>query len=414
MRQYGNRGPDTCLRKAARILNMSTMTSDRGTQILAEADRLAQTFAERAAEHDRDATFPHDNYADLAAAGVLRISVPEELGGLGGGLPEVVEVLERIASGDGSTALSLAMHISPLGQWASVWRRTGDDRLAGLLRRAAEGSLVWAALTAERGMANRMTDAATLARRTDGGYLLTGRKIFATNSAIATDFSTTARDPDAEGGPRLLLCAVAMNSPGIRVHPTWDTLGMRSTRSDDLELDNVFVPESAVVHSLPVGHLDRRVMETVWAWAMPAFASVYTGIAAGALQWTVNRLTNSGRATDPVVQDVIGDCHMQLESSRALIQRHVEEVVTRALHALGVQEAMGRCVTVKHIAANNAVTILQRLTELNGGAAFGRALPFERMWRDVQAGPIMPMGSIAARKFVGATALGIEVAPVAP
>jgi alkylation response protein AidB-like acyl-CoA dehydrogenase len=56
----------------------------------------------------------------------------------------------------------------------------------------------------------------------------------------------------------------------------------------------------------------------------------------------------------------------------------------------------------------------RRLAELNGGAAFGRALPFERMWRDVQAGPIMPMGSIAARQFVGATALGVEVAPVAP
>jgi alkylation response protein AidB-like acyl-CoA dehydrogenase len=393
---------------------MSTTISERGEQILAEADRLARTFAERAAEHDREATFPHDNYADLAEAGILRMSVPEELGGSGAGLPEVAAVLERVASGDGSTALSLAMHISPLGQWASVWRRTGDERLAGLLRRAAEGTLVWAALTAERGMTNRMTDATTLARRTDGGYLLTGRKIFATNSAIATDFSTTARDPDAEGGPRLLLCAVSMESPGIRVRPTWDTLGMRSTRSDDLELDGVFVPESAVVHSLPVGHLDRRVMETVWAWAMPAFASVYSGVARGALSWTVDRLTSAGRATDPVVQDAVGHCHMLLESSRALIHRHVEEVVSRALHALDVQEAMARCITVKHVAAHNATEILQRLAEVNAGAAFGRALPFERMWRDVQAGPIMPMGSIAARQFVGATALGVEVAPVAP
>jgi alkylation response protein AidB-like acyl-CoA dehydrogenase len=205
-----------------------------------------------------------------------------------------------------------------------------------------------------------------------------------------------------------------MDSPGIRVHPTWDTLGMRSTRSDDMELDGVFVPESAVVHSLPVGHLDRRVMETVWAWAMPAFASVYTGVAGGALRWTVDRLTAAGRATDPLVQDAVGHCQMLLEASRAVIHRHVEQVVSRALHALDVQEAMARCITVKHVAAHNATEILQRLAEVNAGAAFGRALPFERMWRDVQAGPIMPMGSIAARQFVGATALGVEVAPVAP
>src|SRR5690606_3913630 len=214
------------------------------------------------------------------------------------------------------------------------------------------------------------TDATTIARRTDGGYVLTGRKIFATNSAIATDFSTTARFEDAEGGPRLLLCAVSMDSPGIRVHPTWDTLGMRSTRSDDLELDGVFVPESAVVHSLPVGHLDRRVMETVWAWAMPAFASVYTGIANGALRWTADRLVGAGQATDPVVQDAVGHCRMLLESSRAVIHRHDEEVVSRSLHPLAVQEAMARCITVQHLAAHNATEILQLLAEVTGGAAF--------------------------------------------
>jgi alkylation response protein AidB-like acyl-CoA dehydrogenase len=82
------------------------------------------------------------------------------------------------------------------------------------------------------------------------------------------------------------------------------------------------------------------------------------------------------------------------------------------LHALGVQEAMARCVTVKHAAAGNAVTILRRLADLNGGAAFGRALSFERMWRDVQAGPVMPVSNIAARQFIGDHALGIAVAPV--
>src|SRR5687767_4204803 len=51
--------------------SMSTTTGERSTQILSEADRLARTFADRAAEHDREATFPYDNYADLADAGIL-------------------------------------------------------------------------------------------------------------------------------------------------------------------------------------------------------------------------------------------------------------------------------------------------------------------------------------------------------
>jgi alkylation response protein AidB-like acyl-CoA dehydrogenase len=388
--------------------------TDRRGEFVAIAERLARLFAERAAAHDQDASFPFDNYADLAEAGMLRLTVPEELGGLGAGLGDVVAVLERLAAGDGSTTLAATMHISPVGQWAGVWRRTGDERLARMLRRAADGSLVWAALTAETGVRNAMTDAVTTATRAPDGFLLNGRKIFATNSAVATDFSTTARYEDADGGPRLLLCQVSMDQPGVRVHPTWNSLGMRATRSDDVEFADVFVPDERVVHSLPVGHLDRRVLETVWAWAMPSFGAVYTGIAAGALEWTVQRLVRANRADDPVVQDVIGECRIKLETARSVLHRHVERVERGAIAADGVQAGLASCVTTKYVAATSATEIVQRLVDVIGGPAYTRQLPFERMWRDVQAGPIMPMGNLAARRLVGADTLGIATAPVSP
>jgi alkylation response protein AidB-like acyl-CoA dehydrogenase len=386
-------------------------TLDRRTALAEIATGLARRFADRAAEHDRDSSFPHDNYADLRDAGILRLTVPEELGGLGAGLGDVLAVLERLASGDGATTLAATMHISPVGQWAAVWRRTGDARLADMLRRAADGSLVWAALTAEAGVRNTMTDSRTTATRVDGGFVLNGRKIFATNSAVATDFSTTARYENAEGGPRLLLCQVSMAQEGVRIHPTWDALGMRATRSDDVEFENVFVPDERVVHSLPVGSLDRRVLETVWSWAMPCFGAVYTGVAAGALDWTVQRVVRSGRADDPVVQDVIGECRITLETSRAVLHRHVDDVQHGRISAGGVQEGLARCATVKYVAATNATQVLQRLVDVVGGPAYTRALPFERMWRDVQAGPIMPMGNLAARRLVGADTLGVATAP---
>ncbi|WP_239154356.1 acyl-CoA dehydrogenase family protein [Amycolatopsis sp. FDAARGOS 1241] len=97
--------------------------------------------------------------------------------------------------------------------------------------------------------------------------MLTGRKNFATNTSVATHCSTTARYEDADGGPRLLLCQIALDQPGVRIHQTWDTMGMRGTQSNDVELTEVFVEDSAVMHSLPVKHLDARVLETVWAWA---------------------------------------------------------------------------------------------------------------------------------------------------
>ncbi|TWP46436.1 acyl-CoA dehydrogenase [Lentzea tibetensis] len=371
------------------------------TEILDVAGRLADRFAERAARHDRDNTFPHENYDDLREAGFLRLSVPEELGGLGAAQREILAVLERLAMGCGSTALAYTMHVSPLGQWASVWRRTGNPRLADLLRLAAENKLVWASVTSEMGLTNLVTDARTRADKTEGGYRVNGRKSFATNTSVATHCTITARHDDT-----LLICRIALDQPGVRVHDVWDTLGMRATRSNDVELDDVFVREEDVVHSLPAGHFDRRVFETVWAWAMPAFAAVYTGIAAGALEWVATRAED-----DPLVRDAFGECTALLESSRALIFRHAEEVDGGRLFELGTQDGIARCVLVKYAATNNAVRVVQRLVDVAGGAAYARALPFERRWRDVQAGVVMPASNHLARQLIGASPLGQVFTP---
>ena len=384
----------------------------RQQELVDIAGKLADTFAERATEHDRENTFPAENYDDLRAAGFLKLTVPAELGGQGATLAELVPVLERLAMGDGSTALAVAMHMSPIGQWAGVWRRTQNPRLADLLRMAAEDQLIWASVTSEPGMRNDMTDAKTAAVKVDGGYRLTGRKSYATNSVVATHCSTTARHEDAEGGPRLLLCRIALDAPGVTKHQTWDTMGMRGTQSNDIVYEDVFVADEDVVHSLPVGHLDARVFETVWSWAMGAFAAVYTGIAAGAVDWTVTQLAARGKGTDPLVQDTIGECEIMIESARALTYRHAEEVGSRRLFELGVQEGIARCALVKYVASNNASLVLRRLVDILGGASFSRKLPYERMWRDAQAGIFMPMGNQAARKIIGASALGVEVAPV--
>ncbi|MEU4666488.1 acyl-CoA dehydrogenase family protein [Amycolatopsis sp. NPDC023774] len=380
-------------------------------ELVAQAGKLADVFAERAGLHDRENSFPHENYDDLREAGFLRLSVPEELGGFGAGLPEILPVLERLAMGDGATALAFTMHLSPLGQWASVWRRTQSPRLAELLTKAAEGTLIWASVTSETGLRNDMTDSNTEAVRVEGGFELSGRKSFATNTAVATHCSTTARYEDADGGPRLLLCQIALDQPGVRVHQTWDTMGMRGTQSNDVELTKVFVEDSAVVHSLPVKHLDARVLETVWSWAMPAFSAVYTGVAAGALDWTVQSLRKRGKTGDPVLQDVIGECQILLESSRALIRSHAEDVMSRRLFTGDVQDGVARCAVVKYVAANNAVQVMQRLVDVLGGMSYTKKLPFERMWRDVQASTFMPMGNLATRKLVGANVLGVRTLP---
>ena len=390
---------------------MRAPLTPRQQDIVDLAGRLADAFAERAAAHDRDNTFPTENYEDLRESGYLTLTVPEELGGRGASLGDLVLAQERLAMGDGSTALAVNMHVSPIGQWASIWRDTGDQRLERLLRGVADGEIIWASLTAEPGVANNLMDASSTATKVDGGFRIDGRKIFCTNSVVATNFSFSARYEDPDTGTRLGLFQASKEWSGFTFVPTWDTLGMRGTQSNDLVIEEAFVPDDALVHSLPIGHLDATILKSVFCWAMPTFGAVYLGVAAGAMEWARQAVLQRERQHDALVQASFAHMEILLESARAVLWRHCQEVEADAFRSLGIQEGFARAGLAKVVATNNAVGIMQHVVDVVGGAAFMRKLPVERMWRDVQAGPIMPYNNHQALQLFGATALGVPLAP---
>jgi alkylation response protein AidB-like acyl-CoA dehydrogenase len=390
---------------------MRQILTPRERELVELAGSLADRFAERAAEHDREATFPFENYEDMREAGYLGLTVPEELGGRGAGLYELILAQERLAMGDGSTALAVNMHVSPIGQLASLWRSSGDERLADVLRRAADGRLVYASMSAEPGDPILMTSS-TVAERVDGGYRVTGKKIFGTESAVCTEFSTRARYDDPQRGPEVLFFRLPRDVEGLRMKETWDTMGMRATRSDDFELDNVFVPDEAVFHSYPVEHFDATMLKTVWGWAMPTFGAVYLGIGAGALQFAREQVQARGRQDDAHVQNLFAEMEVLLETARAVLYRHAQEMDSGALYTqVPVQDGMARAVLTKYVTTNNAVAIVDRALHVVGGAGYYRRFPLERMYRDVRAGPIMPYSNLEAHDLFGRTSLGIGIAP---
>lgn len=378
------------------------------------AGRLADTFATRAAEHDRESTFPFENYADMRAAGYLGLTIPEELGGRGADLGEMLLAQERLAMGCGSTALAVTMHVSPLGQVGALWRLNQDERLGQFLREAATGEVVYASMTAERGHSILMTSN-TVATPVDGGYRVTGDKIFGTESAICTHFSSMARVDDPDGGSRVIIFRLARPVDGMEVKDTWDTMGMRGTLSNDWSMRDVFVPEDAVFHSYPVDHFDSVLLRMTWSWAMPAFGAVYLGIAGGAMAYARDQVQARGREDDPAVQTAFAEMEILLETARAVLWRHTDEVASGDLfEQFTVQEGMARTMLTKHVPCNNAIRIVDLALEVVGGAGFFRRSPLERMYRDVRAGVIMPYNNPEARSLFGRNALGIEIAPEVP
>ena len=393
---------------------MEQCLTSRQRELVELAGRLADEFAERASEHDREGSFPFENYEQMREEGYLGLTVPEELGGMGAGLLELVLAQERLAAGDASTALAVNMHVSPIAQLASLWRASGDDGLAEVLRRAADGRLVYASMSAEPGDPILMTSS-TVARPVDSGYRVTGKKIFGTESAVCTEFSTRALVDDPESGPTVIFFRLPRDVEGMTVKQTWDVLGMRATQSNDFELDDVFVPEDAVFHRYPANHFDATMLKTVWGWAMPTFGAVYLGVGAGALAFARGFADKAKKAGNPEVQHLFAEMEVLLETARAVLYRHAHEMETGALYAeLPVQEGMAKTVLTKYVATNNACAIVDRALHVVGGAGYFRRFPLERMYRDVRAGPIMPYNNLEAHDLFGRTSLGIEIAPAVP
>ncbi len=390
---------------------MERVLTGKQRELVELAGRLADTFAGRAAKHDLTGVFPHENYEDMREAGYLGLTVPEELGGHGATLADLVHAQERLAMGDASTALAVNMHVSPIGQLGTLWRRTQDPGLAEVLRKAADGTLIYASMSAEPGDPTLMSSS-TVATKVAGGFRVTGKKIFGTESEVCTEFSTRARYDDPEAGPQVLFFRLPRGVDGMTVKHTWDTMGMRSTQSNDFVLEDVFVPEDSVFHRYPVGHFDATMLGTVWGWAMPTFGAVYLGVGAGAMAFARDQVLARGREHDPQVQHLFAEMEVLLETARAVLWRLADEVSSGALlTAMSVQQGMARAVLAKYVACNNAIAVADRALHVAGGAGYFRRFPLERMYRDVRAGPIMPYNNLEANDLFGKTALGIEIAP---
>jgi alkylation response protein AidB-like acyl-CoA dehydrogenase len=390
------------------------LLTDRQAHVVDLAGRLGDAFAERAAEHDRDNTFPRENWPEMADAGYLSLAVPDELGGFGADAYEVLLAQERLAQGDGATALAVNMHLTTCDSFRSIWRRTGDERAEGFLRAVVRGEVVFASVTSEAGFGSALENCGTTAVPTEGGFVLDGRKIFFTESDVATHFTTCARLEHPTLGPHMVFFnGIPIDTPGLEIVRTWDTLGMRATQSNDLQLRDVFVPGEALFHAYPVGHLDAIIGLAVMSLNVPSFGAVALGIATAGMELVRQSVVERGRSAEPEVQHAFAEMEVLLESARAVLYRHGHELAEFDRSSrLSVLDVYARGNLAKYVACENAIAIMDRVMEVAGGVGYHRRFPIERLYRDVRAGAIMPYSSPDARKLFAQAALGIEPLPV--
>jgi acyl-CoA dehydrogenase len=296
-----------------------------------------------------------------------------------------------------STALASVMHHHVV--LFTAWRhRRGLPGAEATLRRVAQEGIVLVSTggadqTRPRGQAVRV----------DGGYAVSGRKIFASQAPVGTVLSTMFPFDDPDEGRIVLNMAVPVAADGVRVLETWDALGMRGTGSHDVDLTDVFVPDERVLARRPHGRVDGP-LQVILSIAMPPIAAVYLGVAEQARDHAVAAVAGTPRAADPIVQRQIGLMDTRL--------RVASWALDGALAVVGDDPAPSMDTVVAVMAAKREVAlagieVCMLAMDVAGGASYHRTSPIERCLRDVRAATYHPFGPEETLVHAGKVALGL-------
>ena len=378
--------------------NPATLTPQQ-RELIERAARLGrEKFAPRAERHDREASFPFDNYADLRDAGLLAICVPRAYGGEGADFATYVMVAAEIGRWCGSTALSYNMHVCSC-MWSGFIadaldmtpeQRADHERIRAIhyARIVGEGRIYSQPFSEGGAAAAGKAPWGTLAARVDGGYVVSGKKIFASLSGAA-DYYGVLCTLDKTGATQRdsLYLAVPADAPGVTVAGDWDPLGMRGTVSRTLLFKDVFVPDEARL--MPEGLYFQAANRFPHMFA--TLSPTYMGIAQAAYDFTVQYLRGEVPGTPPVKrrmyptkQVAVAEMRIRLEQTRALFLQNARDARVDP-----DKDTRMRLLAAHYTIMENANDICRLAIRTCGGQSMLKSLPLERLYRDSRCGSLM-------------------------
>jgi alkylation response protein AidB-like acyl-CoA dehydrogenase len=373
-------------------------------------DDMLQRFAARAPAYDRENRFFTEDFAELRESGYLKLAIPEQFGGGGRTLAEVVREQRRLGYYAAPTALAVNMHLYWTGVAADLWR-AGDKSLVWLLEEAAHGE-IFAAGHAESGNDIPVLLSTTRAERVEGGYRFTGRKSFGSLSPVWTYLGIHGMDASGPT-PKIVHAFMPRDTEGYRIEDNWDVMGMRATRSDDTVLEGTFIPDRYVSRITPAGAagVDLFVL-AIFAWALLGFGNIYYGLAQRALDLTIASMKtrrsialSRTMAYHAEVQHRIAEMGLAMEPIGPHLERIAEDWSSGVQHGA---EWPAKIVAAKYHAVESSWKVVDLALELGGGFGIFRRSGLEQIFRDARIGRIHPANSLFTHELVAKTLLGID------
>ncbi|RBP93177.1 alkylation response protein AidB-like acyl-CoA dehydrogenase [Cytobacillus firmus] len=344
-------------------------------------EKLSETFLSRAGKNDEEGLFPYENIKELKESGYTSLTVPRRYGGKEISLSEFLRLQEKIAEGDGSTALSIGWH---MGIIKSLGEKNNWDEsvFKALCEEVKKGALMNNCATEpQTGSPTRGGKPVTSARKEEAFWIINGRKSFTTMAPVLDYFNVSATiEESGEIGNFL----IPRSSKGLEIEETWDSIAMRGTGSHDLLLKNVRVKQDVLVELFQPG----KKGAAGWLLHIPA---CYLGIGQAAQDYAITFAKNyspnsiSGAIIDLAnVQQKIGEMELELMRARHFlysVARKWDEANDETRNRM--QPELG---AVKLAVTNAAITVVDLAMRVAGARSLSAKNPLQRYYRDVRAG----------------------------
>lgn len=366
------------------------ISSPSRLELVGQMAALGPAFADRAADYDRDARFPTENWDDLKEAGLLGLCVPVDHGGLGADFVGYALVAEELGRWCATTALTFNMHCATAllaGVIADSLdlepdaRSLLETRREVLFRGIIDDHVIHSQPFSEGNAPGATAGYTTEAVPVEGGYRVTGRKIFASLSGAADVHNVLAVAPD---DPRIRLIGIPSGADGVRIEGDWDPLGMRGTDSRNLIMDDVFVDEAN--EWIPVGVFDQMAVRFPYFYMTLSFA--YLGLMRSIVDLTASYLRGEqgtpARRDNPVKQ--AGWAEMQLVHDRA------QSLSYRVLGESGLDPgpaAVRRAWSAMITTMEGCAQLASLSIRVCGGRSMLRPNKLEQHYRDARCGATM-------------------------
>jgi len=343
---------------------------------------IVKAFKEGAGKHDKPGTFPVENIDALREINYPALVLPKKFGGLEISVEEMVKLQSIIAEADGSTGLSIGwhmgitMHNGDTLQW-------GEETYAKIAKDIAEKGALLNNIASERatGSPTRGGKPETFVKKTSDGWIMNGRKTFATMSPVLDFFIVSASIDGTEDVANFI---VRRELEGISIDETWDSVAMAATGSHDLVLEDVVLEEDDLLEYLRPGKKDPQG----WLLHIPA---CYLGIARAAQKYAVDFAASysptsiKGTIADiPAVQQRLGEMELKMIESEALLYSAAKEWDKRDKEErTKMQSLLG---ATKLSVVNKANEIVDLAMRVVGARSLSASCPLQRYYRDVRAG----------------------------